>query len=222
VFRPSHRLPRCPICIAAVTHGSARYGRGRSEEGTGCNQPCRTSGKPIRYVFEARTKVDLCNDLQLLTTCRRVPGRAVRQQRINLRALGVSAIGAFVRRHAPRHGRGWAAQMVTALRSFFRFAQLQGVIKLDLAALVPSVPSWEISGPPKYLRSEAVQRVLSACDRSTVSGKRDFVIFLLLARLGLRAVLGKSSPYSLTILTGRMGNSLCVPRRGMAGHGYRC
>lgn len=107
--------------------------------------------------------------------------------RINLRALGVSDIGAFVRRHAPRHGRGWAAQMVTALRSFFRFAQLQGVIKLDLAALVPSVPSWEISGPPKHLRSKAVQRVLSACDRSTVRGKRDYAILLLLARLGLRA-----------------------------------
>jgi integrase len=106
---------------------------------------------------------------------------------INLRALGVSDIGTFVRRRASRHGRGWAAQMVTALRSFFRFAQLQGVIKLDLAALVPSVPSWEISGPPKHLRSEAVQRVLSACDRSTVRGKRDYAILLLLARLGLRA-----------------------------------
>src|SRR6201987_528735 len=107
--------------------------------------------------------------------------------RINLRALGVSDIGAFVRRHAPRHGRGWAAQMVTALRSFFRFVRLQGVIESDLAALVPSVPSWEMSGPPKHLRFEAVQRVLSACDRSTVRGKRDYAILLLLARLGLRA-----------------------------------
>src|SRR5271167_1744856 len=107
--------------------------------------------------------------------------------RVNLRALGASAIGAFVRRHAPRHGRGWAAQMVTGLRSFFRFAQLQGIIKSDLAALVPSVPSWEMSGPPKHLRSEAVQRVLSACDRSTVKGKRNYAILLLLARLELRA-----------------------------------
>jgi site-specific recombinase XerD len=107
--------------------------------------------------------------------------------RINLRALSVSDIGAFVRRHAPRHGRGWAAQMVTGLRSFFRFARLQGVVESDLAALVPSVPSWEMSGPPKHLQSEAVQRVLSACDRSTVKGKRDYAILLLLARLGLRA-----------------------------------
>ena len=107
--------------------------------------------------------------------------------RLNLRALGVSDIGAFVRRHAPRHGRGWAAQMVTALRSFFRFARLRGVIKSDLTALVPSVPSWEMSAPPKHLPTEAIQRVLSACDRSTVKGKRDYAILVLLARLGLRA-----------------------------------
>lgn len=106
---------------------------------------------------------------------------------VNLRALGVSDIGQFVRRHAPQHGRGWAAQMVTGLRSFFRFAQLRGVIKSDLAAWVPSVPSWEKSGPPKHLPFEAVQRVLRACKRSTVKGKRDYAILLLLARLGLRA-----------------------------------
>jgi integrase len=108
--------------------------------------------------------------------------------RVNLRALDVCAIGAFVRRHAPRHGRGWAAQMVTGLRSFFRFARLREVIESDLAALVPSVPCWEISGPPKHLSPEAVQRVLSACrQRSTLKGKRDYAILLLLARLGLRA-----------------------------------
>lgn len=107
--------------------------------------------------------------------------------RVNLRAIGLSEIGTFVRRHAPRHGRGWAAQMVTGLRSFFRFAQLRGVIKLDLSALVPSVPSWEMSGLPKHLPIEAVQRVLSACERSTAKGKRDYAILLLLARLGLRA-----------------------------------
>lgn len=108
---------------------------------------------------------------------------------VNLLSIGVSDIGKFVRRHAPRHGRGWAAQMVTGLRSFFRFAQLRGIIKSDLAALVPSVPSWEMSGPPKHLPNEAVRHVLSvsACNRSTVKGKRDYAILLLLARLGLRA-----------------------------------
>jgi site-specific recombinase XerD len=107
--------------------------------------------------------------------------------RADLRALGTSHITAFVRQHAPRGGRGLAAQMVTGLRSFFWFAQLQGLIASDLAAVVPAVPNWEGSGPPKHLSREAVHRVLTACERSTVRGKRDYAILLLLARLGLRA-----------------------------------
>ena len=106
---------------------------------------------------------------------------------VELRALGTSQITAFIRRHAPRGGRGLAAQMLTGLRSFFRFARLRGLTTLDLAAVVPAVPSWEISGPPKHLPAKAVQRVLAACERSTVRGKRDYAILLLLARLGLRA-----------------------------------
>ena len=77
--------------------------------------------------------------------------------------------------------------MVTGLRSFFRFAQLQGLIALDLAAVVPAVPTWERAGPPKHLSTKEVQRVLTACERSTVRGKRDYAILILLARLGLRA-----------------------------------
>jgi len=106
---------------------------------------------------------------------------------VKLRALGTSQITAFIRRHAPRGGRGLAAQMLTGLRSFFRFARLRGLTTSDLAAVVPAVPSWEESGPPKHLPAQAVQRVLAACERSTVQGKRDYAILLLLARLGLRA-----------------------------------
>ena len=107
--------------------------------------------------------------------------------RVELRSLGTSQITAFVRRHAPRGGLGLAAQMVTGLRSFFRFAQFQGLIASNLAAAVPAVPTWQKAGPPKHLSMEAVQRVLAACARSTIRGKRDYAILLLLARLGLRA-----------------------------------
>lgn len=106
---------------------------------------------------------------------------------VELRALGTSEVVAFIRRHASRGGRGLAAQMLTGLRSFFRFAWLRGLTASDLAAAVPAVPSWEMSGPPKHLPAEAVQRVLAAAERSTVRGKRDYAILLLLARLGLRA-----------------------------------
>jgi len=107
--------------------------------------------------------------------------------RVELRTLGTPQITAFIRRHVPRGGRGLAAQVVTGLRSFFRFARLRGLIASNLAAAVPAIPSWEMSGPPKSIPTEAVQHVLAACERSTVRGKRDYAILLLLARLGLRA-----------------------------------
>ena len=107
--------------------------------------------------------------------------------RVNLRTLGAREVTAFVRRHASRCGRGWAAQMVTGLRSFFRFVRYRGLITLDLAMTVPPVANWAMSGLPKHLSIDAVQQVLKACARSSVRGKRDYAILLLLARLGLRA-----------------------------------
>jgi site-specific recombinase XerD len=107
--------------------------------------------------------------------------------RVNLHTLHAADITAFVRQQAPRRGRGWAAQMVTGLRSFFRFARYRGRIATDLSAVVPPVANWALAGLPKHLPKGAVQRVLGACDRTTVRGKRDYAILLLLARLGLRA-----------------------------------
>ena len=77
--------------------------------------------------------------------------------------------------------------MVTALRSFFRFLLRDAKIQVDLAACVPTVANWQLSSVPKYLSAEEIQRLLDACDRSTPTGRRDYAILLLLARLGLRA-----------------------------------
>ena len=77
--------------------------------------------------------------------------------------------------------------MTTDFRSFFRFLLQKGEIGTDLAASVPSVPDWRQATVPKHLTPEEVQRVLGACNRRTASGRRDYVILIMLARLGLRA-----------------------------------
>lgn len=107
--------------------------------------------------------------------------------RVDLGDLQASEITAFVRREAPRFGRGQAAQVVTGLRSFLRFARYRGQIRVDLAAAVPCVANWALAGLPKGLPKGAVEQVLAHCNRSTVTGKRNYAILLLLARLGLRA-----------------------------------
>jgi len=77
--------------------------------------------------------------------------------------------------------------LATALRSFFRFLFLSGQVLRDLAPSVPRVCKYRQSVPPAFLSAEDVERVLAATDRSTPTGRRDYAILLLLARLGLRA-----------------------------------
>jgi site-specific recombinase XerD len=98
-----------------------------------------------------------------------------------------SDISNFVLRHGPSMSVGRAQLMTTAFRSFFRYLFQKGELQANLAAAVPTVADWRLSTVPKYLAPEEVKRVLEACNRRTASGRRDYAILLLLARLGLRA-----------------------------------
>lgn len=110
-----------------------------------------------------------------------------RADRLNFAALRAPDITGFVRRHAHKLCPGRAQLLVTALRSFLRYLQHQGKIALSLAGCVPTVARWSFSALPKSLPPTAVRRVLDHCNRRTPSGRRDYAILLLLARLGLRA-----------------------------------
>ena len=77
--------------------------------------------------------------------------------------------------------------MAKALRSLLRFLQQSGEIVIDLAASVPSVANWNLSGLPKYLLPQQVKLVLRKSNQDDPIVRRDRVILLLLARLGLRA-----------------------------------
>jgi site-specific recombinase XerD len=106
---------------------------------------------------------------------------------LHLEALKSSDISAYVLAHAHSQSVKRAQLMVTALRSFFRFLLLCAKVQVDLAACVPTVANWRLSSVPKYLAEEEIQRLLEACDRRTSTGRRDYAVLLLLARLGLRA-----------------------------------
>jgi site-specific recombinase XerD len=80
-----------------------------------------------------------------------------------------------------------AQLVITALRSFFRFLYERGEIPTDLACSVPTMANWRMSDLPKFLEPEHVERLLTSCNRSAPTGRRDYAVLLLLARLGLRA-----------------------------------
>lgn len=77
--------------------------------------------------------------------------------------------------------------LATSLRSFFRFLFFTGDTARDLSSSVPMVRKYRMSAPPSFLSPEETERVLAATHRSTSTGRRDYAVLLLLARLGLRA-----------------------------------
>ncbi len=106
---------------------------------------------------------------------------------VQLARLKAPDVTRFVRRRAQTMGSGRAKLLVTALRSFLRFVFLRGETASDLTASVPTVADWRHAGLPRFIPAADVHRILRSCDRSTATGRRDYAVLLLLARLGLRA-----------------------------------
>ena len=95
---------------------------------------------------------------------------------------------AFVRQESTRMAPSAVKGVAKALRSFLRFGEFRGEVSAGLVAGVPSVATWTTTPPiPKAIAAEHAQRAIDSCDRSTVIGRRDRAVLLLLARLGLRA-----------------------------------
>lgn len=93
----------------------------------------------------------------------------------------------YISDYATRVKRRTAKKAASALRSFLRSLQLQGLCSAELVAAVPSIRSWKLSDIPKLLSEEQVQRLLDSFDCASRQGRRDYAMTLLMARLGLRA-----------------------------------
>lgn len=106
----------------------------------------------------------------------------------DMKALRAADVITFVQHQARSHQPGELKRMTTALRSFLRYAQLQGEVESGIVAAVPAVASWSVTPSlPRAISAEHARGALGACDRDTAIGRRDHAVLLLLARLGLRA-----------------------------------
>jgi site-specific recombinase XerD len=110
-----------------------------------------------------------------------------REKPLVVREVRSSDVSDFLLRHAPTMSPRRAQLVTAAFRSFFRFLFQEGELQVNLALSVPSVADRRLSTVPKYLSPDQVERVLGTCNRQTATGRRDYAILLLLARLGLRA-----------------------------------
>ena len=95
-----------------------------------------------------------------------------------------------VTRYVERHARDGSPEsgkaMCWSLRAFLRYLHHSGLNPLALAGCVPSIRQWKLAGLPTYLSTPQVQKVLDGCDRTTVMGRRDYAILMMLAKLGLQ------------------------------------
>ncbi|HKM98896.1 MAG TPA: tyrosine-type recombinase/integrase [Candidatus Binataceae bacterium] len=72
------------------------------------------------------------------------------------------------------------------LRSLFKFLFWSGKTKRDLADSLPRVAT-ATDHLPRYLKSEAIQRLIESARTDDTVGRRNYAMLLLMARLGLRA-----------------------------------
>lgn len=112
-------------------------------------------------------------------------------QRFGKRSFQFSNINAkdliaFVQKEATRR-RNSIKSVETALRSFMRYLLFAGLANQDLSIAIPSAPNRRYTGIPRHLTADQASHVLASCNRQTRTGRRDYAILLLLARLGLRS-----------------------------------
>jgi site-specific recombinase XerD len=78
--------------------------------------------------------------------------------------------------------------VTTHLRNFFRYLFRSGRIHTNLALGIPRVAHRDRSKVRRHLTPEAVETVLATARSNAATGRRDYAMLLLLARLGLRAL----------------------------------
>jgi len=102
-------------------------------------------------------------------------------------SVSAGDVSRFVVKECSSRGGSAARNLAAALRSFLRFAHVDGWTPLGLAAAVPPVPGWRVRSLPVGLAPDQVRRLLDSCDSRREAGRRDLAILTMLVRLGLRA-----------------------------------
>jgi site-specific recombinase XerD len=103
-----------------------------------------------------------------------------------LQQLDSGQVTSFMLGYCQDRNTGSAKAMVTAIRALLRFLHVSGRTPALLAGAVPAVAGWRLASLPRGLAAGQVGRLLDGCDRNAVTGRRDYAIMTVLARLGLR------------------------------------
>lgn len=110
-----------------------------------------------------------------------------------LHRLGVTAVAAITAAHVHDFCRTLTSVQPStrltygsSLRSFLRWAHLQGLVQSDLRAAAITARNVRHRGLPDVLSGDDLRRLLAAVDLTSAVGRRDHAVLLLAGRYGLR------------------------------------
>lgn len=104
----------------------------------------------------------------------------------NLHGLAASAVHDYIIATSKPLTRASRKHLVSALRSFLRFAHVNGLIERSLVEAVPVILTRKLDRLPRTIPWAAVQKLLAVPNQATLIGKRDYAILRLVASYGLR------------------------------------
>lgn len=104
-----------------------------------------------------------------------------------LNRLTPRTIHCYVIKTIRNRGRATRKHVVNSLRSFLKFAYINGYTSRNLVESVPVIRTTKLAGLPSGCSWSTVEKLLSVPDQRTAVGRRDYAIFMLLATYGVRS-----------------------------------
>jgi integrase/recombinase XerD len=169
-----------------------RYLRGEGMV-PGGEQPedCDPAGRILdafgRYLRTERQLAERTVQLRVHLVRPFLAGLAGQDGTVLMDRVSPAAVAVFVTGQSRVYAIGSVKQVTVALRSLLRYLFAAELTDRDLSPSVPPVAGWRMSGLPSGSEDGDVAAMLAGCDRSAVTGARDFAVLMLMSRLGLRA-----------------------------------
>ena len=106
----------------------------------------------------------------------------------DLHSLSPAVIHEFLTLDGGRYSRKTMSGRCSALRGFLRHLFRRDITRTDLSPVVVAPRLYKHEKCPRYIPESQIRSVLSAVDRTTRVGRRDYAMILLLATYGLRGI----------------------------------
>jgi len=112
--------------------------------------------------------------------------KLLQRRRRTLRGIRLEDIDALIEERRRHCSLRTLVDVCHVVRSFLRFLHISGRLKLDLAQSIRA-PVRTIHRPPRALPWQAVQRILRGIKRTSVQGRRDYAMLLMMCTYGCGA-----------------------------------